>query len=242
MIHMKTCLLHRASLHVEHTNLVAVHVFISEHTTLTHDPAVGEYWVGLQGKSFSYHEGVDFNLGWTTLAYISKNLQPHQTNFQWAFLVPKNNRMMQLIIGYVNSQRKYFCLLPYYPTCQPVHLLVQQAYVTTLVGFQPPIVHHRSSTPQWLMLFISIPVFPHHCCQVSVKLPLGMCHHILILTSHCQTPSHTHLWTCVSSTVVDSSVHRNSNTSGQDKNLYTQNSWPTPQNLLVRIFTIISVC
>lgn len=42
MIHMKTCLSHRASLHVERTTLVAVHVFISEHTTLTHYPAVGE--------------------------------------------------------------------------------------------------------------------------------------------------------------------------------------------------------
>lgn len=42
MIHMKTCLLQRASLHVEHTNLVAVQIFISKHETLTHDPAVGE--------------------------------------------------------------------------------------------------------------------------------------------------------------------------------------------------------
>jgi len=50
MIHMKTCLLHRASLHVEHTHLVAVQIFISEHKTLTHVPAVGECWGELQGK------------------------------------------------------------------------------------------------------------------------------------------------------------------------------------------------
>ena len=42
MIRTKTCLLHRASLHVEHTNLVAVQIFIPEHKTLTHEPAIGE--------------------------------------------------------------------------------------------------------------------------------------------------------------------------------------------------------
>lgn len=50
MTHMKTCLLHRASLHVEHTNLVAVQIFICEHKTLTLEPAVGECCGKLQGK------------------------------------------------------------------------------------------------------------------------------------------------------------------------------------------------